>query len=587
LPEAVYVPMNLRKAGLWSGGILVFLLLAAVVAVKVMIDPQRLKEVVREKVRKHWARELTLSDLKLEFSPLPSLHAVDVTLAGKDEPAIRAAQLIADLELVPLLLGEARYRTIYVKDATIERGGSTWRVEEGTVESGPDLHDVKIAASLWRNRKPVSLVAQFDDLSKLGERGESTTGRIELEWNQAKLVAAGRMPVDGTIARHAIQVELSAESIRDLCDFFGIERRPTAPFNAKFDARENEGRIEISNLDIALGRAHVRGQATYAPATKPVIDAKLAFGRVDWAQAYLDAGGKHPRPKGEETFRDTPLAWWALTGLEGFKGTVDATFETLILRNGIELTKLATRSSFDGDRWDMTSFDTQMLGGTAKGAIHLLGSKKSARFDFDGTGLLMERWIQERGGKAPVTGGPMTVKARLSSSGESFHDLVGSMSGPFDIRMGRAVLASAHAGELEAKLTTTFSGREADRVEFECASFALPFRNGRAQGSHLVGARTTVSTLLTGGVVDMRQEQVDLRGRMKGKRGVGLAAIMGDVKITGPVKKPKMHLDETAAPKAVARGALAVATLGLSALGTAAADAEEGRRNDPCEAVFR
>jgi hypothetical protein len=26
---------------------------------------------------------------------------------------------------------------VYVKDATIERGGSTWRIEEGTVESGP------------------------------------------------------------------------------------------------------------------------------------------------------------------------------------------------------------------------------------------------------------------------------------------------------------------------------------------------------------------------------------------------------------------------------------------------------------------
>jgi uncharacterized protein involved in outer membrane biogenesis len=235
----------------------------------------------------------------------------------------------------------------------------------------------------------------------------------------------------------------------------------------------------------------------------------------------------------------------------------------------------------------MASFDTQLLGGTGKGAIRLVGSKKSARFDFDGTGMLMERWIKERGGKAPVTGGPMTVKLRLSSSGESFHDLVGSMSGPFNVRMGRAQLHSAHAGELEAKLTTTFSGREADQVEFECASFGLPFRNGRAEGSHLVGTRTAVSTLLTDGVVDMRQDEVDLRGRMKGKRGVGLAAIMGDVKITGPVKKPKMHLDETKVPKAIAKGALAVATLGLSAVGAAAADAEEGRRNDPCEAVFR
>ena len=579
--------MNVRKAGLWTGGILLFLLVAAVVAIKMLVDPQRLKEIARDKVRKHLARELNLADVKLEFSPLPSLHAVDVSISGKDEPAIRAAQLIADLELVPLLLGEARYRTVYVKDATIERGGSTWRIEEGTVESGPDMHDVKIAASLWRNRKPVGLLAQFDDLSKMGKAGQSTNGRIELEWNQAKLVAAGRLPVDGTLNGHAMQVELDAESIKDLCDFFGVERQGGAPVHVKFEARDRDGHIEISKLDLSLGRAHVRGEATYTPGTKPTVDAKLAFGRIDWAQAYLDAGGKHPPPKGEETFRDTPLAWWALTGLEGYRGKVDASFETLVLRNGIQLTNLKTHSTFDGDRWNVTSFDAQLLGGSGKGSIQLVGSKKSAKFDFDGTGLLMERWIKERGGKAPVTGGPMTVNLRLTSSGDSFHDLVGSMSGPFNIRMGRAQLNSAHAGELEAKLTSTFSGREADKVEFECASFALPFRNGRAEGSHLVGTRTAVSYLLTEGAVDMRRDQVDLRGRMKGKRGVGLAAIMGDVKITGPVKKPKMHLDETKMPKAIAKGALAVATLGLSALGTAAADAEEGRRNDPCEAVFR
>ena len=578
--------MNLRKAGLWTGALLLFLLVAAYAVVRIMVDPQHLKEVVRERVRKSWARDVTLSDVKLEFSPLPSLHALDVAITGKGEPAIRAAQLIADLELVPLLLGEARYRTVYIKDATIERAGGNWHIEEGTVESGPDLHDVKIAASLWRNRHPVSLVAQFDDLSKVGKPGEVTRGRIELEWNQARLVATGRMPLDGTIANHALHVELAAESIRDLCDFFGYQRRPTTPLHASFDTREEQGRVGIDRLDIALGRARAKGEVRYAPGPKPVVDARLAFDRFDWAQFYLDAGGE-PIPKGEEMFRDTPLAWWALTGLEGYKGTVDATFDTFILRNGITLTKLATHSTFDGDRWEMRSFETQMLGGNAKGTIEVVGSKKSAKLDFDGQGLLMERWIRERGGKAPVTGGPMKVTARLASSGESFRQLVGSMSGPLDIRMGPAVLASEHAGELEKRLTATFSGREAHRVDFECASFALPFKSGRAEGEHLVGARTAVSYLLTSGVVDMRAQQVDLRGRMKGKQGVGLSTIAGDVKITGPVKQPKMTLDESAKPKVLARGALAVATLGLSALGTAAADKEEGRRNDPCEAVFR
>jgi hypothetical protein len=68
---------------------------------------------------------------------------------------------------------------------------------------------------------------------------------------------------------------------------------------------------------------------------------------------------------------------------------------------------------------------------------------------------------------------------------------------------------------------------------------------------------------------------------------MGLATIAGDVKITGTVRQPRMSLDESARPKAIARGAAALATLGLSAVGTALADSEEARRNDPCQAVFR
>jgi len=192
--------MNVRKAGLWTGGILLFLILAAFVAVRVLVDPQHLREMARDKVRKHLSRELTLADVKLEFSPLPSIHAVDVAITGKDEPAIKAAALIADLELLPLLMGQAKYRTVYVKDATIERGGSTWRIEEGTVESGPDLHDVKIAASLWRNRKPVALVAQFDDLSNMGKAGQAT--------KNPNLAAQGQdEKIAGKIQRKVGQIE--------------------------------------------------------------------------------------------------------------------------------------------------------------------------------------------------------------------------------------------------------------------------------------------------------------------------------------------------------------------------------------------
>ena len=85
----------------------------------------------------------------------------------------------------------------------------------------------------------------------------------------------------------------------------------------------------------------------------------------------------------------------------------------------------------------------------------------------------------------------------------------------------------------------------------------------------------------------MKSQTLELRGRLKTTSGVGLATILGDLKISGPIRQPKTELDENAGARAIGRSAAALATLGLSVVGTAIADAEDARKNDPCEAVFR
>ena len=78
-----------------------------------------------------------------------------------------------------------------------------------------------------------------------------------------------------------------------------------------------------------------------------------------------------------------------------------------------------------------------------------------------------------------------------------------------------------------------------------------------------------------------------MRGRVKPKTGtVGLASIAGDIKITGKLRAPHASLDPVGTPAALARGAAAIATVGLSLVATASADAAQARKNDPCELVF-
>lgn len=579
--------MTRKKAALWGAGILFGLVVAGAVALKILVDPEHLKQIAREKAREAWSRDLKVGDISFHLLPLPAIRMHDLRLDHPTEPPIEAKAVTVDLELLPLLIGQTRYRSLWFSDATITLDGAPWRIDEAAIEADPGMRHVTILGTLVRNQKAVAVKAQFEDLSRLGKADAVSAGRVEINWEKSQLVAMGRFPLDGTIHHHALQVDVKSDSLIDICDFFGLKRQPRAPFAAQFETRERDGRVEINPLAMSFGRLKVKGDAVYTPGPKPFTAVRLATDRLDWERTSLDAGGDIVAPpKPPEMFHDTPLAWWTITALEGKKGTIDATFGSLILRNGVELKNLKLKMAYDDGKLDASNFTTELLGGKGSGNFQLEGRRKAVRFNFDGTNLMLERWFKERGAAVQFTGGPMKVSMRIASSGNSMRQIVAGITGPFDIRMGRGVLVNARAGAAEAKFTGGAPEERKD-IQFECAGYALRFKDGVARGDPIIGARTPASHLLTAGYVDMKSQTLDLRGRLKTTSGVGLATILGDLKITGPIRQPKTALDENAGAKAIARSAAALATLGLSVVGTAIADSEEAKKNDPCEAVFK
>jgi hypothetical protein len=96
-----------------------------------------------------------------------------------------------------------------------------------------------------------------------------------------------------------------------------------------------------------------------------------------------------------------------------------------------------------------------------------------------------------------------------------------------------------------------------------------------------VGAASDVSRLVTSGAIDFREQKLDLHGRLKPRSGVGLATVVGDLKIAGTMAKPRISIDQ---PTALARIGAAIATAGLSAAATAIVDVTTA--DDPCQQVF-
>ncbi|HEY4997941.1 MAG TPA: AsmA-like C-terminal region-containing protein, partial [Usitatibacter sp.] len=436
---------------------------------------------------------------------------------------------------------------------------------------------------------PLRIAAQIEDLTRLGRPGATAEGKVDLDWGATQLAIAGELPLGAGLKGYAVKADLKSASFNDMLAYLDVRQGRTAAANAHFEAREWQGLTEITGLAATLGGFKFGGDAKFSrTGPKTVVKGHFEGERLVWERFLLDLG--YPPVPGlepDELFRDVPLAWPLLVSLQGSAGAFDLKLKSLMLRNGVELRNAKSSLVFDGDRLDLKPFGAETLGGSASGTLAFEGRKKLVRVDFDGTNLLLERWFRERGSPIPFKGGPMKIKAVFTATGDSLKDLAATVTGPITVRMGPGVWTSEKAGHAESVMTSAFSATGAGSIDFECMSASLPFSNGRAASQSILGARSTASQILTSGSIDLRDESLDLRGRVQPRSGrVGLATIAGNILITGNIRHPKTSLDPVGTPGAIARAGVAIATAGLSLVGTALADAEQWKKNDACEAVF-
>jgi uncharacterized protein involved in outer membrane biogenesis len=508
----------------------------------------------------------------------------NVPSSGAREPTASSA---SDL----LNLTDLRIKDADIYQRSKDASPTLWHIDEATLEASPGLRDVNIRASLARNQFPLTVSAHLDDLSKFGDALATTEGRIDLDWGKTQLAVAGTLPIGPGLHGYAVTADLKSTSLTDIVSFLQAPQRPRAAALAHLTIRDAQGKTDVSRLDITLGEFRVTGEAQLSlSGPKKTFHVRLETDRMDWARTMLDAGGRViPALPPDRVFQDIPLAWPLLVALQGTQGTAEVLARSLKLRNGVMLTNARSRITFEDDRMNLSPFATEMLGGTATGSLLFEGRGKSVKADFTGTNLLLQRWFEERGSQVALTGGPMKIAGKFSATGNSMKGLAATLTGPITVRMGPAVWASKKAGDTEATMTNTFAQKDASGIDFECVAAALPFKDGVAAANPILGFSTTASALITSGRVDLRRVSLDVSGRVKPKSGVslGLATIAGDVKIAGPLRQPKMSLDPAGTSELLARAGAAIATLGISAVGTAMVDAAQAKKNDPCEVVLR
>lgn len=625
-----------QRRALYSVGSAAVLLMLAVVAAHLLIDPDKLKALAREKAQAAYSRDLQIGKVELGLFPLPFIAATEVTFANapwaKERYLFRADRIDAHLALIPLITGNVKLKSLFIRGGRaileISKDGRgswqlsapeneatkkpaapndnllelrqlrlenfaivdqrkrdephLWQVNEASLIMVPLLRDVHLEADVARDGRPLKADIRLDDCSHFGEPGAATQGSILLDWGGAQLKLAGHVPLDASLEGQRLHGELTAKALGDMLGFFGLKRQPRVPIEAHFGMTGAKGDIHLHDVKLSIGTLSATGDVhVKLGGPKAMYDVRLSAGEVEWSRMLHETGGEvHQGVPAGEILPTGPMGWGALRGLKNKKGTLEAQVGRVRLGNGLTLANVKTKMTFEDDRLDVPVFTTDMLGGNASFKVRLEGNAQRGHLEMEGRNLLLERWFKERGKKIPFEGGPMQIKASLDAKGESMKDLAASMTGPVTIRMGRGVYASEKAGDVEAMLSTAAGGGQKG-IRFECVAARLPFRSGRADQGAQVGAASAVSYLLTSGGIDFREQRLDLHGRLKPRSGLALATVAGDVKIFGSMAKPQIALDH--AP-VMARIGAAIATAGITAAATALADAATSE--NPCEAVF-
>lgn len=624
-----------QQRGLWAIASLALVLALGVYAVQSLTDSAQLQEIARDKVKQLWDRELTTGELKFKLFPYPQLHASKVTVSNpswaREKHLLAATDIKASLAWLPLLSGQVAIKSLRfdglqvnlevaqdgrlswdlspkqkmnlsqtgltllrVKNSAItyrSRAGATssWQVENLAVDGDAGLRNIAFDASIKRGSHALQLDGKLDQVSSFGTPGAVSKGAIHARSGQAAATISGQIPLDIALQNYDLVATLEAASLQEAFAFLGIERRSPAALKASVTLHSLDKKMAFENLKLQLGKLNLSGAGQLdRSGAKPVFDARLQADRIDMIQTFLDAGQPPlPPKKAGVLFRDKALAWPLLLALDGTQGTAEASIATLKLRSGIEVTDVASKISFNDDRMTVSAFSGKLLGGTVSGDALLEARKKAVHVKLNIADAALEQWLRQTGKNISVTGGPMKINANISTAGNSMNDFAAGLNGPVELQIGAAKILSPEAGRAESWMTGLFSAKDSDSINLSCFSARLPFHSGLAQGEAIAGVRSDASQLLARGEVNLRDQTMAMRGRVRARSGINLGAstFAGELNISGKLLKPEVSMDGSGAVGTLARIGAAILTSGASIVATSIWDGANPE-SDPCQVVF-
>ncbi len=395
--------------------------------------------------------------------------------------------------------------------------------------------------------------------------------------------------IDGTVDDlfQPAAAELTASvSLKSLSEFNGVidQDFPDLPFSMDVSLSGTGSRFILDPLQARLGANDLSGSISLDLKETPVIEGQIKSDFLDlsWlTEPEEDEDGA--ADTGGMVFPDEPIPY-----REYGKARIDLDLyvERLHLEH-IELSDVMLDLYMDADQFRLNSFEFRgPLGESLSGKLMIGGGETETRLEFEVEGEGLRLGVGSVEGQDIQTYPPTNISMKISGKGNTWHQLASSLDGRIRIVQGKGLIANAGLellfSDLLSELFNTLNpfAKKSVYTGLDCSVINAVIDSGKVVIDPII-FHTEQITILSGGLIDLETEEIDLEFQTKVRKGIGISASMvvnPFIKLGGTLSSPTIELD----PAGVAfSGSVAVATVGLSLIGKSLFDRFVSNR-DPC-----
>jgi AsmA protein len=568
----------------WLAGILlvlVLLVVAAVIVLPLVIDPNDYKQEIVQAVREETGRELSISEpLDLSVFPWLGIAAGGVSLSNAagfgDQPFASLGALQLKVKLLPLLSRTVQVDTIVLRDLTLNlardaSGKSNWddlagkdkpaeqeaapeRREGGAVAVDIEGVEVVNARVVWDDRQAKARYVLKDVNLTAGALSAGSTAPLAMGLvldmgEQGPLLS---LDLKGTVT---VRDDLMGYSMPDLALLLkgeggGLPKPLEVKLDAALDADLAAERVSLSKLVTKVDDSTLTGNVTIGSFAGPAVQLRLDLDQID-LDRYLPASeGEQAAAAPSAKPADDPLAGLRTLELDGQVNVGRLKVKNLTITD-VKVTVTSKDGVLRVDPLQALLYD-----GRLSGRAELDARRKTPRLAVSNqlAGIQAGPLLKDLLGEERLTGAG-EVQSDLRMTGFSEQEIRNSLNGTAQFAFRDGAVKGVNVAQLIRKAQAAMSGGsvpdEPQQTDFTELSGSAKITNGVIDNQDLA-AKSPLLRIGGKGQVNLPADTVnyvltaELVKSLEGQGGKGAQDLTGlpiPVRVKGKLTDPGYSVD--------------------------------------------